>query len=375
MIDVREPTTAQLDRLVAQYLKGRHNVAIAIGYASSNFQGLYLAGNVVNQFLQPMELNADTYFELGSVSKVFTTTLSAIIGAKYQPKWETQTIGDYTIDIRADGLRVGSQFYNIRLVDLANYTSGLPADDKGAADKPRFLPQPYSAAAMLGYLNTPSLQPLPPGTAYAYSNLGFSVLAQIIPLFISGDVSSDFDQLMYQWLLEPLNMYNTHFFEDIPLDQLPLGFSYSTGSQVSEKPGWPVFPAYYGAGGLVSTPGDMMTWLQFNMGLFNSSLTPVLSTTQKPSTTIATPNNDRLGLGWFLSPATRPPIPGFVSKNGALAGYNSLIQFCRWVATEEPSLAGVFVLTNSDKLKNSAGAVADSGITTAVLDIMLNVSP
>jgi hypothetical protein len=65
---------------------------------------------------------------------------------------------------------------------LLNYTSGLPPSIEALDIRPE-LPTPYTAGGMLGYLGMTTLQPKDIGTAYTYSNLAFSILAQILPMF------------------------------------------------------------------------------------------------------------------------------------------------------------------------------------------------
>ena len=104
-------------------------------------------------------LNEDTYFELASISKTFTATLAAALGAQYQSGWKTQLIENYTAAMLSGGLQIGSQFNNIPLSTLLSYTSGLPADNNTVTDLPPDLPVPYSPAEMLGYLNMTNLTP------------------------------------------------------------------------------------------------------------------------------------------------------------------------------------------------------------------------
>lgn len=111
----------------------------------------------------------------------------------------------------------------------------------------------------------------------------------------------------------------------------------------------------------MSTPNDMMKWLQFNMGITaNSTLTPLLPALQRPSTNVTTKHGGQLGLGWFLKavPTINGPTLNIVWKDGGLAGYHSFITF---LASEQPgtnpSGAGVLVLTNSPAQVDEIGLV------------------
>lgn len=83
MTTIIKPTKADLDKLVAPYLKTQPSgLAFAIGYASPQFSphgSLYFHGDATNQFGQPLTLDGNTPFQLASVSKTFTATLYALL--------------------------------------------------------------------------------------------------------------------------------------------------------------------------------------------------------------------------------------------------------------------------------------------------------
>jgi serine-type D-Ala-D-Ala carboxypeptidase/endopeptidase len=378
MSKIVPPTTEYLDSLVDPFLTTQPTgLAFVIGYVGPSFQGTYFKGNLANQFGKTIALGESTYFELASISKTFTATLSAALGAQYQPSWLTQLIENYTGNIIPGGLQIGSQFDNIPLSTLLSYTSGLPADNHMVDDLPPDLPVPYSPAGMLGYLNMTSLQPAGTGSQYAYSNLAFAIMAQIAPLFSPG--LPDFVTLMSEMVFDPLGMAHTFFFENLSIDDFASGYTYSTSPETKVRPGWPVLNAYDGAGGVVSTPKDMMTWLRFNMGLISKSkktkaLTALLRDTQTPQTSVKTGGGDQLGLGWFLAPATSQMPVGSVWKDGDITGANTYITFLPWAGTDTPSEAGVFVLTNCNALK-SAGIEVVAAIANDVLITMQGGTP
>jgi serine-type D-Ala-D-Ala carboxypeptidase/endopeptidase len=376
MSTIIEPTEEQLYGLVESYLNEQpHGLAVTIGYATGTNQfpaAAYVFGSAYDQYDHDLDLGATTPFELGSLSKTFTATLAAFLGQKYNPGWETQTIGEYSVN-------VGPQFHPIPLRDLANYTSGLPTDNGTVkiVTLPELLPTPYSPAAMLGYLKgvgTGTWKPTDTGKAYTYSNLAVSILAQLIPQFAASTASQDLAELMSEWVFTPLGMINSGYFGEVFLDKLPLGYSYSNPTTYAPTaPGHDVFPAYYGGGGVVSTPNDMLAWLQFNMGMLAPTLPAlgrVLKKTQTPSTKVVRPGTDvTMGLGWFVSEPQSGS--GRVFKDGGLPGCDTYLTFVDWVGTSSASTAGVFVLINADGLTGSGGEPLSQSIAAAVLSIML----
>ena len=392
MQSITEPTEAQLNNIVGPYLNQAKATAgvglgIVIGYVGPGFSNIYPFGSLLNQAQQPYLLNQakqqlaltnDTPFALASVSKTFTATLYGLLIPNAQK--QNPTLGDFPLNI-------GTQFQNIPIGTLVNYTSGLPADNDTVTDLPPLLPAPYSTAGMLGFLNLPNNMMLAQsGTVYAYSNLGFAIASAVLP-FLYGDGTSSYEALIQSQIWQQLGFSgNTSFFEDVRLDQLPLGYDYdgTTTTWTPVPAGNKAFPAYHGAGGVVSTPNDMMKWLQFNMGIQqNAILSPLLPVLQNPSTKV-THGTTQIGLGWFMTQQVSPksPYPA-IFKDGGHDGVSTYIAFLPGPEMipvmpgvpplAVPSPAGVFVLTNSQGLYNYTGTTPtemSEDVAYNVLNIM-----
>jgi D-alanyl-D-alanine-carboxypeptidase/D-alanyl-D-alanine-endopeptidase len=239
---------------------------------------------------------------------------------------------------------------------------------------PAQLPQPYSTAGMLGFLAMTSMAPVNTGARYTYSNLGFAMMATVLRYLGGG--SASYEQLVQQTIFSPLSM-NAAFFSDVFIDQLPLGYDYSSpGSFSATAPGWPLFPAYNGAGGIVASPNDMAQWLLFNMGLLqDADLTPLLATVQSPATPVKAWGTTQLGLGWFITPGANGAATT-LWKDGELQGTNSYIAFLQ---SPDPggtaSEAGVFVLTNASGILDSDNNEIVATIANDVLLIMQGITP
>lgn len=373
MVTISAPTTQQLDDLVSSYLSTQDTgLAFVIGYASpqiSDNGGIYLNGNLIDQYERVMSLGNDTLFEIASVSKTFTATLYAYLLGNYGH--QDPTLGDFFKGARR--YPIGTQFYDIKVAELLNYTSGLPADNQ-AAFGPPFWPQPYTVPGMCGFLDMTDYQPTGSGTAYTYSNLGFALAATVAQRMAGGSDAS-FIELVHDHVFAPLGMTSSTYFGRTDIARLPLGYVYKNPTTYGPtRPGWPGFPAYNGAGGVVTTPNDMMAWLQYNMGILqNSALTPLLPSLQTASTGVTTGQGAQLGLGWFLSPSSSS-MPT-VWKDGEISGCNSFVQFLQSSAPgTTASDAGVFVLTNASGLKKDGTEVVAS-LAYDVLLLMQGQTP
>jgi D-alanyl-D-alanine-carboxypeptidase/D-alanyl-D-alanine-endopeptidase len=382
MSSIVEPTRDQLDNLVAPYLSTQSSgLGFAIGYASPSFDTpgqLYFAGSISNQFGDALGLNASTRFEIASVSKTFTATLYVLLVRLKNPNY---TIGDFS---QPNGpLHLSSDLSSITLDELMSYTSGLPQDnDNGSVDTPAYWPSPYSMPAMLSYLNVSAPSVTSPGEQYTYSNLAFAIMSAILA---SGGTNNnphvgDFSRQMRTNIFEPLGI-DPIFFNDASLTELPLGFGYDYTQDPpysATAPGWAFFPAYYGAGGIVATPDDMLRWLLFNMGIVkNSKLSPLLQVLQSPATSVKW-GDTQLGLGWFISPASDNSSAS-VWKDGDLDGFGSYIAF---LPSSQPgsvaSQAGAFVLVNAEGLndpQNNGGVEIAAALTNDLLLIMQGKAP
>lgn len=354
---------------MAPYLETQASgLGFAIGCASPGFAqsgSLYFAGNVTNQFDQALDLCATTPFEIASISKTFTATLYARLIRAGNPNL---TIGDFS---QPNGpLPISPTLAGITLDELMSYTTGLPKDNVNAPrDSPPELPSPYSMPAMLSYLSAAPPPVTSPGQQYTYSNLAFAIMSAILA---SGGTIGDprvgaFVRKMREHVFEPLGIPATYF-NSASLAQLPLGFNYNyqeSPAYSASPPGWVFFPAYFGAGGIVATPNDMLQWLLFNMGIVqNAQLSPLLPVLQTPATTVTPPNTDtRLGLGWFISPGGNSSSAS-VFKDGDLHGFGSYIAFLPSPDPGvTPSQAGVFVLLNAEGITDTQ---EDKGVPIAV---------
>lgn len=145
-------------------------------------------------------ISEDTIFEIGSVTKVFTTLLLADMSGK----GEVQL--DDPIEIYLPGIPVPQRDgKKITLRHLASHTSGMPRIPDGFL--PNDLSNPYadiSVDDLYKYLSTCTLR-APPGEQFEYSNFGMSLLGHI--LSVKADRS--YEQLISERVSAILSMKHT----------------------------------------------------------------------------------------------------------------------------------------------------------------------
>ncbi|TKC92306.1 beta-lactamase [Trinickia terrae] len=185
----------------------------------------------------------DTLFELGSVSKTFTATLTSWAQVNQQLAL-SDSVGKYLPLLR------GSPFGNVSLLDLGTHTPGglplqVPDDIHDEAQLMRYFKawRPTYAA----------------GTYRTYANPGIGMLG----LIAAKSMGQDFTALIEQRLFPALDLKNS--FIDVPADRAD---DYAQGYTKDGKPirmaGGVLAPEAYG---VKSTAADLLRFVEANMKL------------------------------------------------------------------------------------------------------------
>tara|TARA_R110000868_G_scaffold51823_10_gene163882 strand:- start:4387 stop:5847 length:1461 start_codon:yes stop_codon:yes gene_type:complete len=181
----------------------------------------------------------DTQVDIGSITKSFTgMAIAALIDAgRLSPD---AVLSDFFADVPADKA-------NITVQQLATHTAGLPpalGDDFSEEDWDGFRAKAFDASLLHE-----------PGSAYAYSNVGFSILAAIIES-VTGQSYEDY---LVSELLAPAGIEHTGYlsvYDDSLAARSRRGEAVIDASWGGHAPNWHLM----GNGGLVSTPRDMLAW-------------------------------------------------------------------------------------------------------------------
>lgn len=188
-------------------------------------------------------VTADTLFELGSVSKTFTATLAALADAQGLLSL-SDTVGEFLPPLHDHA------FGDVTLLDLATHTpGGLPLQVPGKVQ---------DETGLMRYLEIwHAIHP--PGTERTYSNIGIGLLG----LIVAGREGKPFADLMRQQVLDPLGMHHTWYHVAASsMADYAQGYT-AGGAPIRVAPGVLDEEAY----GIKTTAGDMLRFLQANMGL------------------------------------------------------------------------------------------------------------
>jgi D-alanyl-D-alanine-carboxypeptidase/D-alanyl-D-alanine-endopeptidase len=231
----------------------------------------------------------------------------------------------------------------ITLVNLATHTSALPREQPGGAAKRTVFTWP-TRTERWNWLSTATLKSAP-GTQAAYSNLAFDLLADAL----ANAAGKPYPQLFEEQITRPLGMKDTTFTPSP--DQC-------RRLMVAEKGASPCDNtlAAIGSGGVYSTPGDMMRWMQ---QFLSSDFYSRNSQADRMQTLIYQRNQltrvigmdvpgkaDALGLGWVYM-APKDGHPGIIQKTGGGGG------FITYMAMIPQSNVGVFVVITRSPLRVS----------------------
>jgi serine-type D-Ala-D-Ala carboxypeptidase/endopeptidase len=269
--------------------------------------------------------DGDTVFEIASVTKVFTGTLLAQAVVNGEVKLD-DPISMYLPEGFAAPEYEGR---SITLLDLATHASGLPMwpsnDGPLAGSSPV---ADYTLDQMYDFLSGYRLTRAP-GSTYEYSNYGFALLGNLL---VRRAGRADYEALLSERIARPLGMDSTRI-ELTPEMRSRLAAPHS--SYDVETRNWHAL-TLAGAGAILSTANDLLTFLAANMGTTDTELRPALqlaNTPQRPGEmwTLA-----YIGLGWNL------PVSGsgIHYHGGGHPGYTA---FLAWDSERQ---IGVVVLMN-----------------------------
>ena len=261
----------------------------------------------------------DTLVEIGSCTKVYTTTLFAL------------AINRKQIDPNASAQKYMPSGYNLRPaaqamtpLELADFTSGLPDDPPNL---PRGLEQRsiehYTTKDFLTWIShwTPRT-PLP--APYLYSNAGVGLLGYLV-ITATG---KQWEEQLNSEILQPLSMPDTAL-RPSPEQRRRMAEGHTANGQ--KAPPWPIY-AWYAAGGLRSTARDMLSFGEANLGHTEvngkqvpAELTAAMQLAQKPIYNMPEGFNKQ-AMAWVNNLGNgNPNLHPVILKNGGTAGFSSVI--------------------------------------------------
>jgi D-alanyl-D-alanine-carboxypeptidase/D-alanyl-D-alanine-endopeptidase len=244
----------------------RRSIGMVVGIVDENGQRVVSYGKADNG--GSPEVNGDTVFEIGSITKTFTTLLLEDMVEQGEMKADDPA-ANYLPGLARMPTRGGKE---ITLLHLATHTSALPSDADNLS--PPHWNNPYAGYTrerLYEFLSRYAL-PRDPGIKVEYSNLGMGLAAEAIAL----KAGTNFESLVVDRICNPLKMDSTRIRLTPELRaRAAVGHDYF-GKSVEDM----YFPEpVTGAGAIHSSANDMLKYLSANIGLTPSRLSPLMEKT------------------------------------------------------------------------------------------------
>ena len=332
---VMPPTDDQVLTILQQRIDKNAARGIAIVLLDPDGSVRFLSKGQSGNPARP-QIDADTLFEIGSITKVFTSTVLAQRVAQ----------GDLELDTRLDEVMGAKPAWAnpgvgaVTLRQLATHTSGLPRlplDANFLGGMVRSLHNPYanySEADMWTYVRQLPLE-VKLDRPVAYSNLGVGLLGQALA---SLDKMSYSDMVTAR-ILAPLGMTATGTGLSTDREQF---MAQGHNASLLPVPLWDL-PSMPGAGALRSSTRDMARFLQAHMQ------GTLAGASASHSAQVRIDDTQSVALGWFIEQRHGEEIHW---HNGGTGGFRAFAGF---------------------NLKSGKGVVVLSNVSQGVDDIGLHL--
>lgn len=296
--------------------------ALVVGVVDERGPRVFGFGRRADSSTEPPD--GDSVFEIGSVTKVFTGTLLADMAERGLVNIDDPVNKLLPADIGP--LRCAG--HEMRLVDLATHTSGLPRMPANWSPQDGTDPYAdYTTEKLFEFLKEhakPSLSRAVGNTLtnllgkknqpkWEYSNLGVGLLGTLL----ARKAERPYEALLLERIYRPLGMDRTRITPDAAMTARLIPGHDADGNPAKN---WK-FGCLAPCGGLYSTANDLLKFVSANMDLTDTPLKAAMAKTQQPHLTV-NPKLD-MGLNWLLFK------PDVVFHNGMTGGYNSSVAFSK----------------------------------------------
>jgi D-alanyl-D-alanine-carboxypeptidase/D-alanyl-D-alanine-endopeptidase len=306
------------DRIGAENL----GVGMVVGVIEPKGRRVVAYGSLAKDDKRP--LNGDTVFEIGSMTKVFTSLVLMDMAQKGEVAL-TDPVSKY---LPASVKVPERNNKKITLQDLSTQSSGLPRMPTNFKPKDETNPHADYTPEMLyqflsGYQLTRDI-----GSQYEYSNLGVGLLGHALTL----RAGSDYEAMVKSRILDPLGLKSTRLTLSPEMKaRLAIGHS----PTLSPVTNWDL-AALAGAGALRSTTNDILTFLAANLGYTRTPLAAAMAAEVSIRRPAGAPDM-QIAYAWHVQTKDGKSI---IWHNGGTGGYRTYMGY------DPKSRVGVVVLSN-----------------------------
>jgi len=299
------PLDSTVDKVISAYIQTKGNVGVSAGvfYDGRNYFYNYGERKKGSKELP----NQHTLYDIGSITKTFTSTLLAIAVDKKKVTLETSIT-----KFLPDSVAENPDLKKITFKDLANHTSGLPRVPSNLENTITDADQPYgnyTTKEMFSFLKH-FKQTRQPGSAYEYSNLAVGLLGALL----ENIYHQPYPELLRQYITAPLQMNETM----CAVDTAKFKNTAEGYGELFEPVPFIKISALQSAGAIKSSAFDLITYTKAQLSVPNPTLSVAIKLTHQ-----VTYNNGSniLGLVWNYLPNDQ----NVLLHGGATVGYRSVV--------------------------------------------------
>ncbi|MCW3123704.1 MAG: hypothetical protein JWQ38_3196 [Flavipsychrobacter sp.] len=305
--------------------------SIIVGIIDSNGTRQIISEGILSD-KNPVLPDANTIYEIGSITKVFTSLVMVDMSVKRE-----LDINDPVAKFLPKTVKVPTRNdKEMSLRSLSTHRSGLPRNGYNA--DPKNLDNPfadYTTKQLYEFISNIELN-RDIDTKWQYSNIGYALLGHILTTVEHKDLGV----LIDEHICRPLGMRNT-FLSLPPKRKLTVAPGHTEYGKPAGNWDFPL----PGGGGLRSNVNDMLTFAAANLGSTKTSILPAMELSHIKQAK-KDGNDGYVTLAWTLWSDDGKYI---LFKDGGTGGYRSFL------GIDKVHKIGVVILSNSNNIITDIG--------------------
>ncbi|MFH6959350.1 serine hydrolase [Flavobacterium aquidurense] len=317
--------------IIKREVTNKRSKSIIVGIVDANGRQIVAEGYKSDQ--NHTLPDGNTIYEIGSITKVFTSLVLADMSIKHQLNL-IDPISKFLPKTVKTPVRNGKE---ISLLSLSTHRSGMPRFPYNV--DPKNLEQPYAdytVDKLYEYVSHFE-PPFDIDTKWRYSNVAYGLLGNILTL----KAKKDFETLITEEICKPLNLNNTV----ISLTAKQKSNLATAHAETGTAVGLTDLGAIGPGGSIRSTANDLLTFAEANLGLIKTNLSPAIELTHVLQAK-KDGNDTYTTMGWTL---VSDDGKNLLFKDGGMPGY------CTFLGIDKKNRIGVVVLSNSNNSVSDIG--------------------
>ena len=328
-------STKQLDALAENVRAELQSPGLAYGVVRPDGSSFGRALGV-KRLGETEPVTTNTLFHMASVTKPFVATAIA-----QRVEHGRLKIGQRLVEVLPELQLADERLREITVEQVLTHTAGLPDVEDYQWNRPE-----TDDEALRRYIGSLASRQLlfAPGTGFAYSNIGYEILARVIEV-LDG---ASFEMAIRSTILQPTRMTaSTLYYPEADKGRLASPHVAEEGAPVRRSDVFPYNRRHAGSSTLLSNVDDMLRWISINLG--DGVLDGARIMSAETARDLRTPRSAKIPEGGTLPPGTQPALSWFVIPRGArqIIAHGGVdlgfVSLCAWCPQER---TGVVAMAN-----------------------------